>query len=1747
MSGVVTEKDSVIYGRASVYLEGRRSAVRTQETNIGNLTADANLAAAKAIDSSIIVSLKNGGGIRAEIGSIDGTTGEFGPTQANSLSGKVTGQISQLDIENTLRFNNNLTALTVSVAELKAILEHGVAATSFGATPGRFPQVAGLRFSFNPHGTPIAFNDDGTVAQPGTRIQSLAIVDSAGEISDVIVEDGVVVGDPDRAVRMVTLGFLAGGGDGYPFPSFAEDQVDLKSGDNDLGEQEALANFLTANHADEPYAVAETPIYLDTRIQNLSARGDSVLAPLSLTINPMATYFSGQFDAGAAEIATYDPESMRVFFTQSDDTSIGILDIRIPEQPVLIGKIDVSPYGDSPTSVDVSDGVVAVAVPAADDADDGSVVFFDVDGEFLNSVKVGNLPDMLTFTPDGKKILVANEGEPLTPDFEETVHARFATFNVSLNRSNAGDLITELSDSASEQAANIAEVIQRSQADVLLLNEFDFDEAGEAIDLFRANYLQVSQNGQKPAYYPYVYIAPSNTGIQSGFDLNNDGEIGGPNNAFGFGNFEGQYGMAVLSRYPIVQDHIRTFQNFLWKDMPGANLPDNPDTEEPNDWYSADELEAVRLSSKSHWDVPVDINGTVFHVLASHPTPPVFDGPEDANGLRNHDEIRFWNDYVTPEASDYIIDDNGGIGGIQGDRFVIMGDLNADPLDGDSTGNPVGQLLNNPFIDSSQTPASEGGAQASERQGSTNNSHGGNPAFDTADFGEEEFGGPGNLRVDYVLPSTNIDIVNSGVYWPTMESPEFRLTTDFPPSSSDHRLVFSDLASGTVDPAGGVSIINMADGVMSASVNNLNFLDMIGREDEFRTKGVRVFPGKNVYQDFEPEYIAVSPDGATAMVTLQEANAFAVIDIAAESILDVIPLGVEDHTLGDPVLEMYPVVDLPDLDGQTPAGQTIKLGGFSGLYFAGRNPNNGNPQFLTIPDRGPNPETGSWDADGDQIAETVRPLALPDYQSRIVTLETDMKSGETRVVDQLMLTRPDPANEAQTLPITGRPNIFRSADGIQIDEFPVDLNGNPLELDPFGGDMEAIVVQPSEDGSPTYWTIDEYRPALYHFDSNGQLLDRFVPQGTAELAGQPIGSYGTETLPSEYISRRRNRGFEALALNAETGVLYAFIQTPLANPDRAASDQSDVIRILGIDSTNGQVVEEYVYALEDIARSVAPSGRVDKIGDAVWSGDGKMLVIERDSGVGPHARKPVFQIDMLGATNLRAADSPITFAGKSLEQHTIGELVALGIRPVHKTKLVNLPTIGYVAGDKPEGLAIMDDGSVAVLNDNDFTLADVPIFDELGQSTTNGGVIFQEDPTIPVLGVIRFDGLNGIDGSDVDGRINISQQPLLGYYMPDSVASFQAGGETYFMTANEGDARDEDVAISTIVLDETAFPNAAELQLPENLGNLIVSANEGDLDGDGDYDRLFSYGTRSFSIFDSSGNLIFDSGQHFEEVTANYAPGHFNADGDDVSFEARSDDKGPEPEAIATGTVGTRVYSFIGLERVGGIMVYDVTDPSAPEFLQYINNRDFDADLESNAAGDIGVESLLMIPASHSPNGQPILVAANEVSGTVTLFEIAATSVAGDFNEDGGIDAQDLEVLGQGVGRSDSRYDVNQDGHTNDDDHRFFLANLFSAAIGDSNLDGVFDSADLITVFNSDEYEDGFAHNSGWSEGDWNGDGDFDSSDFVFAMRFGAYVAEASPKSSLPSSADLIDSAIAAILAEADDLRESSEIRPFVA
>ena len=399
---------------------------------------------------------------------------------------------------------------------------------------------------------------------------------------------------------------------------------------------------------------------------------------------------------------------------------------------------------------------------------------------------------------------------------------RIAAFNTSMNRPSSGELATDLATGTDAQIQAVAETIQRANADVVLVNEYDvihdaggnFDLAATlaSIDNFRTLYLEVPQAPDTSGVeYPFVYVAPSNTGIPSGFDLNNDGDTTDPNDAYGFGAFPGQFAMMMLSKYPIMTDDVRTFQLFRWVDMPNAFLPPDPNDSDSDgntaSYYNAAELDVFRLSSKSHWDVPVSVPGIgVVHLLASHPTPPVFDDGEaqvypsptlvDQNGLRNHDEIRFWADYIDPTTSGYIYDDaewaaagnqppatpNGGLPA--GARFVVLGDQNADPVDGDATFNPIDLLLSNALVDTSVTPTSAGALEQVPT--------GSNRETKTASF---------NLRADYVLPSVSgWDFGNAWVFWPLLSDLEADLL-----NASDHRMVVIDMVGGADTDGDGVS------------------------------------------------------------------------------------------------------------------------------------------------------------------------------------------------------------------------------------------------------------------------------------------------------------------------------------------------------------------------------------------------------------------------------------------------------------------------------------------------------------------------------------------------------------------------------------------------------------------------------------------------------------------------------------------------------------------------------------------------------------------------------------------------------------------------------------------------------------------------------------------------------------------------------------------------------------------------------
>ncbi len=350
---------------------------------------------------------------------------------------------------------------------------------------------------------------------------------------------------------------------------------------------------------------------------------------------------------------------------------------------------------------------------------------------------------------------------PAHPTPAHPTSLRVATYNVSLFGKTDGEIADRLSSGEDAQAQSIARVIASVDPTVLLLCEIDHvpgaPPSQQPAAMFVENYL-APLTGAK---YPDVISFPANTGVLADVDVNGDGRVCLPLDGHGFGKFEGQYGMAVVSRLPIDRDAIRTFQTLLWSEFRSDDGPISPDG---SPHYPPEVWRQLRLSSKNHVDVPVQTPLGIVHLLASHPTPPVFDGPEDRNGMRNADEIRFWTRYIDTDTSvDSIVDDAGRRGGLSRDAsFVIAGDLNSDPVRGDSDHVAITELLGHRRVNTA-TPLGPTGLDT------------------TAYFGRRP------IRVDYLLPSANWTVVDCGV----IDPPAGPAAADV--AASDHRLVWMDL------------------------------------------------------------------------------------------------------------------------------------------------------------------------------------------------------------------------------------------------------------------------------------------------------------------------------------------------------------------------------------------------------------------------------------------------------------------------------------------------------------------------------------------------------------------------------------------------------------------------------------------------------------------------------------------------------------------------------------------------------------------------------------------------------------------------------------------------------------------------------------------------------------------------------------------------------------------------------------------
>jgi 3-phytase len=361
------------------------------------------------------------------------------------------------------------------------------------------------------------------------------------------------------------------------------------------------------------------------------------------------------------------------------------------------------------------------------------------------------------------------------------------------------------------------------------------------------------------------------------------------------------------------------------------------------------------------------------------------------------------------------------------------------------------------------------------------------------------------------------------------------------------------------------------------------------------------------------------------------------------------------HKAPEPTSTILRLQEAPDLS----IGSKIKLGGFSGLIYEETDPVSGEMRFLTHTDRGPNAPSHK----GEVV------LLAPNYSPEWIRLSANPVTGQFRVIERIGLRLPNGK------PMSGRPNRPGDAFKAGFDEIPVTSAGKKMTPDPMGIDPEGI----AKDRDGTYWMVEEYRPSILHFDSTGRLLERFVPNV------KNARRYGTPALPSIYDNRRMNRGFEGVAIWGDK--LFAFMQSPLDNPDDPgdrSAKRSIAVRILEFDTRQKKVTGEYFHLFDSAEKDL-------KIGDAIAVGANEFLVIEQTGGVGAASDKKLYRLDIRGATNI---------LGMSRADRL--ESDAVGLIPARKERLLDLSALGYRHASKAEGLALVNERTLAIINDNDF-------------------------------------------------------------------------------------------------------------------------------------------------------------------------------------------------------------------------------------------------------------------------------------------------------------------------------------------------------------------------------------------------------------------------------------------------------------
>ncbi|WP_396111585.1 choice-of-anchor I domain-containing protein [Cyanobium sp. L1E-Cus] len=740
----------------------------------------------------------------------------------------------------------------------------------------------------------------------------------------------------------------------------------------------------------------------------------------------------------------------------------------------------------------------------------------------------------------------------------------------------------------------------------------------------------------------------------------------------------------------------------------------------------------------------------------------------------------------------------------------------------------------------------------------------------------------------------------------------------------------------TIDPVGSISLIDTS-GYLAATpvvpaqtnVQTVDFSAWNNRKAELSNRGIRI-TGKagvttTLAQDIEPEAIAITADGKTAYISLQENNAIAVLDISTTTpaITAIFSAGIQDWDRGTASAKNYSYT-LSYAAGNQNLPTGAQAGGLSGLFFAGTETVGTATLdiYYSVTDRGPN---GALVAGKRQFLD-------PDFQPTIFKLGMDRATGAVTELGKIGLKRADGT------PLTGLPELQGK------DDIPVDVANQSLAYDPFGIDSETISIFTATFGGVSrnvFAVGDEYRGQIAIFDfTTGNLIQRYIPSGQKALlsaqhnvgGATPIGAETIDSLPAIYGNRWSNRGIEGMAFNSKDNLLYAFMQSPLdidSNNDGVAAERSpsQLTRILAIDPTTGTPVKEHLYLLS------GRSGQ-DKIGDVAYDAARNVfLVMERDSSRLLNGFKSVYEVDLRGASDTlpvtlaadQAAsgwlakigvaspellDNSLTLVNGVYSASSADRLAAAGIKLVNKVELFNLPSVGgSLSYDKPEGLTLRDDGSIVINYDNDF-----------GTEGANGNTFT----------VVTFSNpsLDTEDDPKV-GYTPATNHDVYGLVMPDGLATFTYKGENFILAAGEGDDRndflnpDETNRVSALF---TAAAAATDVQkaglVATNAQRLNILTNTGDLDGDGIIDQAYVTGSRSLRIFDSKGNVVWDSGVALEELANTLTLYPVND---------REDVKGVEPEMVEVFTINGSTYAFVALERTTTSMaaIFDVSNPYA--------------------------------------------------------------------------------------------------------------------------------------------------------------------------------------------------------------------------